>query len=110
MKKMLWKDAEKFIKTNKDIIYLWFGTEWCGDCQMMLPVIEKVEEKFSNNDKIHFIKVDAEEAGLFRVKSPYRVDRVPTHIFIKNSEIKEILYEYVSEEIIILEIDRLRYE
>lgn len=110
MKKMLWKDAQNFIENNKDIIYLWFGTEWCGDCQMMLPVVENVEEKFSNNDQIHFIKVDAEEAELFRKESEYQVKRVPTHVFIKNSKIKLIMYEYVSEDILILEIDKLRYE
>ncbi len=110
MKKMLWKDAQKFIAETKDIIYLWFGTEWCGDCHMMLPVVENVEEKFSNNKKIHFIKVDAEEAGLFRAESEYKVLRVPTHVFLKDSKIKSIMYEYVDEEVLIMEIDSLRYE
>lgn len=110
MKKMLWKDAQEYLKQNKNIVYLWFGTEWCGDCQMMLPIIESVEEKFSNNNQISFIKVDAEEANLFRVESKYKVLRVPTHVFIKNSEIKSIMYEYIPEEIIVNEIDKLRYE
>ncbi len=110
MKTMLWKDAQKFIKNNKGIIYLWFGTEWCGDCNMMLPIIEKVEETFSNYDNISFIKVDAEEAKLFRVESEYKVMRVPTHVFIKDSKIREIMYEYIPEDAIVMEIDHLRYE
>lgn len=110
MKNMLWKDAQKFIENNKNIIYLWFGTVWCGDCHMMLPIVEQVEELFKANEDISFIKVDAEEAKLFRQKSKYKVERVPTHIFIKNSEIKSILYEYIPKEVIIEEIDKLRYE
>ncbi|MBD5423363.1 MAG: thioredoxin family protein [Mycoplasma sp.] len=110
IKQMKWKDAEKFIESNKDIIYLWFGTEWCGDCQMMLPIVEGVAEQYSNNEKISFIKVNAEEAGLFREESKYKVYRVPTHVFIKNSEIRSIMYEYIPEDAIINEIDQLRYE
>lgn len=110
MKTMLFKDAEKFIAENKDIIYLWFGTEWCGDCQMMLPIVEEVEEKYSSHDNVSFIKVDAEEAQIFRTESKYQVKRVPTHVFIKNSEIKSIMYEYIPAEVIIEELDKLRYE
>lgn len=108
---MLWVDAQKFIKENEEkIIYLWFGTEWCGDCQMMLPIVESVAEQYSNNESIAFIKVDAEEAGLFRVESEYEVKRVPTHVFMKNSKIRSIMYEYIPEDVIINEIDQLRYE
>lgn len=77
---------------------------------MMLPIVEKVEEHFSNNESIVFIKVDAEEAKLFRVESKYKVMRVPTHVFIKKQEIKSIMYEYIPEEVIVEEIDKLRYE
>lgn len=78
---------------------------------MMQPIIESVEQKFLANEEISFIKVDAEEANLFRKdNSEFKVMRVPTHVFIKNGEIKEIMYEYVPEEIIISELDKLRYE
>lgn len=110
MKEMKWTKAEEFIYNNKDIVYLWFGTEWCGDCHMMKPIVEEVEKHFSNNGSITFIKVDAEEAGIFRKETKYKVLKVPTHIFIKNSNIKSIMYEYVDKNVLIKEIENLIYE
>ena len=110
MKLLKWSEAQNEIKNHKGIIYLWFGTEWCSDCHMMLPIVEQVEQNFIGQPDIIFIKVDAEEAGIFRTNSPYKVLRVPTHVFIKNGDIKNIMYEYIPEEILINEIDKLRYE
>lgn len=107
MKTILWKEAQNLLE-NKPVTYLWFGTEWCGDCQMMLPVVESVEKHFENNSNVQFIKVDAEEAKLFRVPdSIYKVKKVPTHIFLKSGKIINILYEYIPEEIIIDQIKNL---
>ncbi len=110
MQKLLWQDAKKFIENNSNIIYLWFGTEWCGDCKMMLPIIEEVVTNYINDEQVSFIKVDAEEANLFGKESIYKVQRVPTHIFIKNKVIKNIMYEYVPKEKIIKEIEKLKSE
>lgn len=106
IKFLKWDKAQKELN-NKKATYLWFGTEWCGDCQMMFPVIEKVAKKYENNDFVQFIKVDAEEAKLFRVESIYKVKKVPTHVFIKNGNINNILYEYIPKEIIEEEINKL---
>ena len=108
MKEFLWAQAQKFIKDNKGPIYLWFGTQWCGDCHMMLPIIEEVEKQFLN--KVTFIKVDAEESKLFRVESKFQVKTVPTHVFINNSEIKSIMYEYIPEQVIIDELNKCIYD
>ncbi len=110
-KLLKFKDAQAFIKNNPDkIIYLLFVTNWCGDCHMMMPICENVSYEYSNHENISFIQVDAEEANIFRKDSEYKVDRVPTHVFIKNSKIRSIMYEYISKDIIINEIDQLRYE
>lgn len=110
MKTLAWKEAQAKL-LDKPFTYLWFGTEWCGDCHMMLPIVEQVQEVFSSNEKVQFIKVDAEEAGLFRKEdSVWQVKRVPTHIFLKEGKIKNIMYEYVPAEVLIEEIDKLRYD
>lgn len=107
MKVLKWIEAQEIIKKNS-IIYLWFGTDWCGDCQMMLPIIEEVEKELLNkNISIPFIKVDAQESNLFRKDSIYKVKKIPTHVFIKNGNIKNILYEYIPKEIILNEIEKI---
>lgn len=109
METIKWNVAQQMIK-NKPITYLWFGTDWCGDCQMMIPIVNDVELQYKNDDNVQFIKVDAEEANLFRKDSIYKVKKIPTHIFIKNGEIKTILYEYIPQEVIIDKIEELKYE
>ncbi|WP_370629452.1 thioredoxin family protein [Mycoplasma sp. Ms02] len=102
MQKLIWKEAQERIASTKDkLIFLEFTTEWCGDCKMMAPVINQVEEEFKENKFIEFIKVDAEEAQLFRnPDSKWKVLRVPTHLLIKNNEILNKGYEYYPKEII----------
>lgn len=106
IKFLKWNDAQKELSKTK-VTYLWFGTEWCGDCQMMFPIIDEVANEYRNNELIQFIKVDAEEAKLFRIESIYQVKKVPTHIFIKEGKINNILYEYVPKEMIEEEINKL---
>ena len=107
MKTIKWKEAQKQLP-ERLVTYLWFGTTWCGDCQMMLPIVENVEKYYVGYPEVQFIKVDAEEAGLFRQSdSLYQVLRVPTHVFLKQGRIRKILYEYLPEEALITEINYL---
>ncbi len=108
IKQMKWIDAEKEL-SKMDITYLFFGTEWCGDCIMMEPISEELAKHFSNDKSVSFIKVDAEESLLFRnANSKYKVLKIPTHVFLKNGEIMNIKYEYVPLEIMIEEINKLK--
>lgn len=109
MQTKTWAEAQKLIDSNLNKnIYLWFGTNWCGDCHMMLPIVQNVYENYKDDDSIIFIKVDAEEAGIFRKESKWKVLKVPTHIFIKKGEIQTILYEYISYEKIVQEIEKMK--
>lgn len=107
IKEMKWKEAKLLIKSS-EVTYLWFGAEWCGDCIMMEPVVEELAEKFKENKKINFVKVDAEESSLFRdPDSEYKVMKIPTHVFMKNGVIMNIEYEYFPLELMIEEINKL---
>lgn len=109
MKNVLWSEAQKIIETNLEKnIYLWFGTEWCGDCHMMLPIIKKIIKEYENDNNLIFIKVDAEEAQIFRKETKWKVLKVPAHIFIKKGNIQSIMYEYISYEKIKEEIEKMK--
>ncbi|GAA6152730.1 thioredoxin family protein [Pseudoteredinibacter isoporae] len=41
------------------LVLLWFSARWCGPCQAMAPVLELVEEVYS--DTMTVIKVDADQ-------------------------------------------------
>lgn len=103
-----WEEAKKIIKKS-NIVYLWFGTDWCGDCVMMEPIVEELKNFFSDDNNITFLKVDAEESLLFQdEKSEYKVMKIPTHIFLKKGEIMNIEYEYFPLELMIKEIEKLK--
>lgn len=107
IQKIEWKEAQKIIKTS-NVTYLFIGADWCGDCVMMEPIVNELQEHFSSNKEINFIKIDAEESKLFRdEKSEYKVLKIPTHVFLKKGNIMSIKYEYFPLELMIAEIKKL---
>ncbi|MGL5522122.1 MAG: thioredoxin family protein [Metamycoplasmataceae bacterium] len=106
MKKIKWNDAQELLNKKK-VTYLIFESDWCGDCIMMRPIVEEVREKTKNEKDFQLIIVDADESGLFRKESIYKVRNIPAHIFLQNGEIKEILYEYQPAELLIENIRKL---
>lgn len=95
IEKMTWSEAQKNL--DKGVVYLEFTTEWCGDCKMMKPVVEKVAAHFKDEKNFRLIQVDAEEAKLFRNSdSKWQVLKVPTHTILNNGIIKLRHFEYAS--------------
>ena len=108
IKQMKWNEAQKELANTK-ITYLFFGTEWCGDCVMMKPIVEELAKHFAQDKDVSFINVDAEESLLFRdEQSKYKVLKIPTHVFLKKGEIMNIKYEYVPLNLMIEEINKLK--
>lgn len=108
IEQLSWAEAQKRISDKTKITYLEFATDWCGDCVMMKPVIEEFITMNKELKNVQFIRVDAEESGLFRdEKSEYKVLKIPTHVFIKENSIKNILYEYVPAEALDAELKKL---
>lgn len=62
-----------------------FSATWCGPCQMMGPVMEKLAADFENKAKV--AKVDIDECSDLAMK--YNVMSVPSMIYFKNGEIKD---------------------
>ncbi|AJR11893.1 hydrolase [Mesomycoplasma dispar] len=105
MKKMPWKKAENELKTG--VVYLEFAVDWCGDCKMQEPVNEELSEYFKDRSDVKLIKVDAEEAKLFRQKgTKYDVLFVPTHFIFKDGEVVFKQFNYVPAEVLIEKIEK----
>ena len=45
------KDFMELLKTNKGLIFLKFGAEWCAPCKIIDPYIEKIFNKERNVEK-----------------------------------------------------------
>ena len=79
------ENFEESIKSGVTLVDFW--AEWCGPCQMMLPILDKFSD--SMGDKMTVAKVNVDEdpevAGQFRVMS------IPTLIVFKDGEAVETL-------------------
>lgn len=59
-----------------------FWAAWCGPCQMLGPVLEKVAEEYK--DKINFFKAETEKFPISCEK--YGIDRIPSVILFKDGK------------------------
>ncbi|MCR5735245.1 MAG: thioredoxin [Lachnospiraceae bacterium] len=69
---------------NSDIpVMIDFYAEWCGPCQMMMPIVKEMAQKYDGKVKIGKVNTDEEQdlAERFGVMS------IPSFFFMKNGEV-----------------------
>jgi thioredoxin 1 len=60
-----------------------FYADWCGPCKMMMPVVEKMAEKYDGKVKVG--KVNSDENNQLAAK--YNIMSIPSFLVIKNGEV-----------------------
>lgn len=90
---------ESEVINNKEIVIADFFAVWCGPCQMLTPVLEKVAEK------VDVAKIDIDESEELAIK--YGIEVVPTLIFFKNGEIKKEVAGFHSEKELLEIIEKI---
>lgn len=57
-------DFKELLKTNKGLIFIKFGAEWCAPCKTIDPYIDELFNKITNeyNEQITCLKVDVDES------------------------------------------------
>ena len=80
MIKHLEKEAEFEQEVAQGKVLVDFYADWCGPCQMLIPVIEQLEKETG----IKVIKIDVDSLpGLAR---QYRVMAIPTLLLFENGK------------------------
>jgi len=65
-----------------------FWAPWCGPCQMVIPIYEKLSEEYEGRFKFCMINVDENQ----RTAAKYQIMSIPMQMFFNNGEkIDEIL-------------------
>ena len=74
---------EKEIKATDKLILVDFFATWCGPCQVLGPILEKLSEEFKG--KIVFMKADVDNVPLASQK--FGVEKIPTVVLLKEGKI-----------------------
>lgn len=68
-------------KAGDKLVVVDFTATWCGPCQRIAPIFQKLADE---NPNVVFIKVDVDENE--ETAAAYGISAMPTFIFIKNKE------------------------
>jgi thioredoxin 1 len=90
------------IKSDKPVV-VDFWASWCGPCRMLAPVTEKLADAYV--EKVKFCKINVDENPLSSKK--YKVMSIPTLIFFKGGEQKDISIGAVPEAILKPKVEAL---
>ncbi|MFA4930441.1 MAG: thioredoxin [Patescibacteria group bacterium] len=84
------EDFDSTIKTGTTLVD--FYAQWCGPCQAMKPVVDRVSEEI---DGVKFLSVDVDKFS--DIAQTYQVMSIPTFVIIKDSEVKSVKNGAMSE-------------
>ncbi len=81
------ENFENEVLKEEKLVLVDFWATWCGPCQMIAPVIEKLAEE---KDNLKVCKVNVDDEQELAIK--YGVMSIPTLIFFKNGNpVKEVV-------------------
>ena len=84
---------EEMVLKNEKPVLVDFWASWCGPCQMLSPVIEKLAEE---NDSFVVGKVNVDEEMELAMK--YKINAIPALIVFKNGKAVSQQVGFISEE------------
>ena len=71
------------VSDYKGTVLIDFWADWCGPCKMMMPVVEKLAEKYDGKVKVG--KVNSDENS--NLAGKYNIMSIPSFLIIKNGEV-----------------------
>lgn len=74
--------SEQTSTAHQELVLMDFTADWCGPCQTMLPIVERLEEEMRDKLSVFRIDVDAHP----ELTSNFRIRSVPTFILFKDGK------------------------
>lgn len=99
------ENFEKEVIDSKGLILVDFFATWCGPCQMLGPVLERIGNSRAEFD---IAKVDIDQAQNLALK--YEVEVVPTMVIFKDGKVVDKIEGFMSESEIVEEMSKYMEE
>ncbi len=77
-------ELKKEINSGK-LLFVNFGTNWCGECKMSGPIIDRIKKDY---DSYEFVKLDVDtvKAWVEDGDKEFAIKKVPTFFIYKNGK------------------------
>ena len=79
--------------SHEGVVLADFSATWCGPCQAMAPIVERLAARFAGRADV--IKIDVDRAD--ELASAYGVRSVPTFLLFANGQVVERIIGTTSE-------------
>ena len=86
------KEFNDLVQSGKPFV-LDFYADWCGPCQVLLPVVEKLSTEFK--DQVEILKVNIDEQRELAAK--FKVKSIPSIFFLKENKVYDRVNGVASE-------------
>jgi thioredoxin 1 len=90
------------LKSDKPVL-VDFSATWCGPCQRLNPVIKQIADEYDGKAVVCHLDVDDAP----KTARKYQVMSVPTCLFFKNGEAKDISIGLVPKDLLTQKLDDL---
>ena len=74
-------------EVKSGVVLVDFWAEWCGPCQMQIPILEQLSKDMEGKAKICKLNVDEAPATAWE----FRVMSIPTLLVLKDGEVVETM-------------------
>lgn len=102
---MTTEEFNKKTESGKLVLVDFFAT-WCGPCQMMTPIIEKLKEKYEKDDEVEVITADIDENP--ELPARFAVMSVPSFVFIKDGKALDTVIGATTEDSLSEKIEKYK--